>query len=135
MIDAGISDVLNYASYICYAISVVFLILAIILFYKLEIKNVIYELSGKAKVASTQKMNESYAVTGSLRNSSGLTGSFDKSGVLSGEVPTSTRTSGKIRPEVGNGKKTGQTGKTRMGSAFTITKDVMIVHTDERIII
>lgn len=134
MIDAGISDVLNYASYICYAISGVFLILAIILFFKLEIKKVIYELSGKAKVASTQKMNESYAVTGSLRTSTGLTSSFDKSEALSGEVPVATRTSGKIRPEAGSGKKTGQTGKTKTGSAFRITKDVMIVHTNERII-
>lgn len=131
-------DILRYASYICYAVAAILFITAIITFFTMKIKDVIYELSGKAKIASTQRMNDSYAVTGSLRISSTLTGSFETSGQISDNIskPTTSglKTSGKIKQESGNIRKVNQTGKMKNGSAFKITKDIVVVHTNERIV-
>ena len=64
------AEILRNASYICYAVSGIFFVIAVVLFFTMRIKEVLYELSGKAKVATTQRMNDSYLTTGSLRTSS-----------------------------------------------------------------
>ncbi|MGM9617013.1 hypothetical protein [Butyricicoccus sp.] len=150
--------VLRYCAYTCFALAVIFLILTITLFFRMRIRNIIYELSGKAKTESTQKMKEGYAVTGTLRNS--------------GEVgiPTENHTKdndqsqGLINTDQLNGKKRSTSQKLRkqpnqpapsgadetsvlrnpnmgaspqsaagMGGNFVIKKDVMLIHTEERI--
>ena len=126
------AEILLYASYICYAVAAVLLILAIVMFFKMKIKNVIYELSGKAKVASTQRMTDSYAVTGSLRTSTSLSDSLEKSGAISDSL--SKASTGSLKSSSGNIRKAGQGGKAKSGNTFKITKDVMIVHTNERIL-
>ena len=125
------AEILRSASYICYAISGIFFVLAVVLFFTMRIKEVLYELSGKAKVATTQRMNDSFLTTGSLRTSANLTGSL--SGNISKPTSANLNTTGKTKPDSGNIRKTGNTGKMKGSNAFRITKDIVIVHTNERI--
>lgn len=151
-------EIFNYLSLICLAFSLVFIVVSVILFFKFKIRDAIYELSGKARVASTQKMQSGYSVTGSLR-SSGLTGSgalssseTSKSDDLNGSLmmtdrlksktqktsPANTRQEQKSRRSgaINAPKGAGQTAKSKNSAygGFKLTKDIIVVHTDERIV-
>lgn len=145
--------VLKGISYTCYALSVLSLVTAVVLFFKLKIRETYYELSGKAQKDIMKRMTETYAATGSLRaNTSEPTSaemarerSINESLMMTGPMKQSGQKIRKVEkaPRVGgeNGKKrsgklhTGLTGATRGAGAknFRITKDVIVIHTEERI--
>ena len=61
------AEVLRDASYISFGLAALFFILTILLFFRYKIRSLIYELSGKARQASTEKMKADYAFSGTLR--------------------------------------------------------------------
>ena len=149
-------EILLFGSYACFAFALIFLIVSVILFFKFKIRDAVYELSGKARTASTQKMQSGYSQTGSLR-SSGLTGSGalassepSESDDLNGSLimtdrlknrtqktnATNTRQEQKSKRSgsIGAQRSSGQSTKAKSNSgSFKLTKDILVIHTDERI--
>lgn len=141
--------VLRGISYTCYALSAISLVTAVVLFFKLKIRETYYELSGKAKKESMRKMSDAYALTGSLRASAqeadrsatakekDINNSLMMTGPMkaTGESVRRVEAPGKGAAE--GGKK--RSGKLRSGligggqKKFRITKDVIVIHTEERI--
>lgn len=147
------ADILQFCSYTCLVLAGLMLIISVILFFKFKIRDTIYELSGKARVSSTQKMQSSYTVTGSLRSGSitgsgalnssetgsrsdDLSSSLIMTDTLMGKtqktIPSGGKQSSRKRSETGNIKKSSQLGSSKQ-SYYQLTKDVIVIHTDERI--
>ena len=150
-------EVLLFASYTCLAFTLIFLIMSVILFFKFKIRDAVYELSGKAKNVSTQKMQSGYSTTGSLRSSgltnsgaiasSGPSTSDDLNGSLimtdrlksaaqkSAAPNTRQEQKGKRSGTISTQKNSGQTAKAKNNAyvSFKLTKDILVIHTDERI--
>ncbi|MCH5198318.1 MAG: hypothetical protein J1E34_05370 [Oscillospiraceae bacterium] len=148
-------EFLRYGSYACLIIAVILLILAIVFFFRYRIKDVIYELSGKAKTDLTSKMSTEYQNTGSLRSSDPRTsGSLARSEEINQSLIMTDRLSGKSKAQnkAASGKpnetmaiKNAGTGQLRKvskkaeaagvgnSSGFRIIKDVMVIHTTETV--
>ncbi len=146
MSNADVIGYLKYGSIACYIFAGLFLILAIALFFLFKIPDVINEISGKAKNLSTEKMVSGYKETGSLRT--------DVIGTAS-KAPPDDKKNGRAGPKKNGKPKTEQTKPARQttalktegpsirkvtaeqnktaGRGFIVTKDVIVLHTDERI--
>lgn len=150
-------EILHFGSYACLAFAIILIAVSVILFFKFKIRDAIYELSGKARIASTQRMQSGYSVTGSLRSSS-FTGSgslpsseTSKSDDLNGSLMMTDRLKSKTQktnpPNTRQDSKSKRSGainvqkgssqparsKNLGHSGFKLTKDIIVVHTDERI--
>ncbi|MBQ6019669.1 MAG: hypothetical protein IJL26_05745 [Clostridia bacterium] len=124
----------RFGSYVAAAVAGILLILAVVLFFKMKILDVIRELSGKSRADLTAKMTSSYGVTGSLRRSAS---SAAAESANSPETRAETKT-GQIGKtgQISHARKVNKTPKPKTGqpgARFEITKDVAVIHTSERI--
>lgn len=146
-----IVEIFQFGSYASLALSVILIIVSVILFFKFKIRDAIYELSGKARVTSTKKMQSSYCVTGSLRSGSvtgsgslnssetsksdDLNRSLMMTDTLRGKTQSGGRQDLKKHGNTANVKKSSQlTGSKKLEHGiYKLTKDVVVIHTEERI--
>lgn len=131
--NATTIELLRYSGYVFAVFAVLLFILAVFLFFKLKIRVVFYELSGKGRSKMTEKMAESYAVTGTLRSTeihTGQTGKTDGTGELSNGRTTGGTQTGQISHarKVSKNK-----SKSSSLAGFSIEKELIVVHTNERI--
>ena len=132
------SETIEYIAYACFALAGIFLALSIYLFFFLKIKQTIYELSGKAKTDTTRSMVEGYAQTGSLRHS-GLTDTLATSAEI--DISNSLMFTDGLSGGRKTSQKISQSQRTASGGASSkpasgglkLVKDVIVIHTDERI--
>lgn len=141
MFGMEMAETLKNASYISLGLSVLFLLLTVLLFFRYKIRNVIRELSGKERLESTRKMKEGYAFSGTLRQttvSSGEIYEHQIQGLLNTDqlvssppVPSSgTAETGVMRQKTKTSS--GRIGK--KAKTFTVTKNMIEIHTDESIL-
>lgn len=134
--DASTIELLRYGGYVFAVFAGLLFILAVFLFFKLKIRSVFYELSGKGRSKMTEKMAESYAVTGTLRSSdvsTGQTGQTGKTGGT-GELGSSRTTGGTQTGQISHVRKVSKNkSKSANLAGFTIEKELIVVHTNERI--
>ena len=153
-------EILNTLSSVSLALTVIFLFLSVVTFFYFHIIDIYLDLSGKAKREAIKKKQDDYSVTGTLRQSdrnsgsssgplsgslsgsisSGLskgTGGFKKADNSSGMFMTEHLSSrelavsqtGAAKPYENKGQ-----GTTYPGSqAFVISKEIIVIHTNERI--
>lgn len=149
MDNQGVLNLLDNVFIICSALSVTFVIVSVILLFALRIRDVFYELSGKARAEATKKMQENYAVTGSLRQGDGPAATSETSGKLASNSSGLYLTSGlSVSAEKGGTDGTTvldrkQTGLKRdesrkespggQNNLFNVNKEVILVHTEEKI--
>lgn len=122
---------LNTLFNISLALTIIFTALTIALFFHFKVIDVLNELSGKARTEATKKMQENYAVTGSLRQS-------DRPGPVSGDVQKKKQTG-----SINNADSKGLMLTEHLAASspdqsikavnFKITKEQLIIHTQEHI--
>ena len=144
-------SILNNAYVICLVLAISFLVLSVVLFFILHIRDVANELSGKARKAATRKMEENYSVTGSLRQTESspeikglseklsytsgglfLTGNLKKQTDNKDSTDNFTTTLNKKPPSTKLKDNSSEKSKSS-NNVFKITKDVVIIHTQEKI--
>ena len=136
------AEVLRDASYISFGLAALFFILTILLFFRYKIRSLIYELSGKARQASTEKMKADYAFSGTLRQTavpSGevrqkqMQGLFNTYQLVTAqpEADAASAETGVMRPKAKPGS-SGRIGR-KPKQTFSITKSMIEIHTDESI--
>lgn len=137
--DASTIELLRYGGYVFAVFAGLLFILAVFLFFKLKIRSVFYELSGKGRSKMTEKMAESYAVTGTLRSSdvstgqTGQTGQTGKTGGT-GDLGSSRTTGGTQTGQINHVRKVSRNkSKSANLAGFSIEKELIVVHTNERI--
>lgn len=141
--------VLRGISYTCYVLSVISLVTAVVLFFKLNVREAYYEFSGKARKDSMKKMSDAYALTGTLRPNAqeaaqqatprekDLNDSLMMTGPMKAPGENIRRVEAPGKGAAEGGRKRG--GKTRSGligggqKKFRVTKEVIVIHTEERI--
>lgn len=124
-------ETLRISGYTCFILAAIMLVISVVLFFRFRIKDVIYELSGKARTDLTSKMISGYNVTGTLRRQDSPTsGSIKSNSPASGQISkiTAPTTSGIKARKVS--KKSGN-ASSQLG--FNIIKEIALVHTNERI--
>lgn len=132
-------ELLRYSGYAFAVFAVLLFILAVVLFFKFRIREVFYELSGKGKIKMTEKMTASYEMTGTLRKTDTHTGATEKTGKTggTGELSGSLHTGSIQRTgQISHARKVSKSGKTRsagLAPGFVIEKELVVVHTNERI--
>ena len=140
MASIDIIQFLQVGSYVATAVAGLLLVLAVVLFFTMKIPEVINDLSGKARSSQTAKMISSYEQTGSLRSGaspvSGSTANSD-SKANSGKTKATVKTEQIGRTgQISHARKVSKTPKPKSGPTgfrFEITKDIVVVHTSERI--
>lgn len=138
---AGMAEMLRLGAYVCFALALLFLIATIVLFFRLNIRDVLYELSGRAKSESIQKMKADYAVTGSLSSTSKhLSSEADDQSrglINTGQLPagkSGLKKTKSVQLKPGPDETTALRGRTTgSGISFVVTKDIAVVHTEERL--
>ena len=155
MDNQNIPEFLNNAFIICLVLAITFLVVAIVLYFALHIRDVAYELSGKARADVTKKMQENYAVTGSLRQSDcpGMTaetasGKIERGSgglFLTGRLPEVGERQEKPKQEAQGttalGRRDAPVKKEPPASEklrtrnpnFKVNKELILIHTEERI--
>ena len=93
MANESLLTTLQSAFTVCIVLTIAFFIASIVLFFLFNIREVAYELSGRAKRDETKKMQDNYSFTGSLRKNSDRLGSMSGS-LSSGDL--SQYTSGSL---------------------------------------
>ena len=135
--DASTIELLRYGGYVFAVFSGLLFILAVFFFFKLKIRSVFYELSGKGRSKMTEKMAESYAVTGTLRStdiSTGQTGQTGKTGGTSELGSARNTTGGTQTGQISHARKVSRNkSKSANLAGFSIEKELIVVHTNERI--
>ena len=129
------SQTIAYIAYGFLGLAGIFLALSIYLFFFLKIKQTIYELSGKAKTDITKSMVEGYAQTGSLRRS-GLTDTLATSAEIdinNSLMFTDGLMSSKTSQKISHSGKASSKLSFPTGGGLKMTKDVVVIHTEERI--
>ncbi len=149
-------EFLQSASRICFVVAIAALVLAIALFFLLDIRNVFLIETGRAKVKAIQEMNERNAATGKLREDQIKHKESDKGNTRRHSTAESGADSG-----IGSAYERGdRISAARSGAAgnrsphntvevdstvildsspvknrpgFTVTKRTIVIHTDERI--
>ena len=122
--NASTIELLRYSGYVFAVFAVLLFILAVFLFFKLKIRVVFYELSGKGRSKMTEKMAESYAVTGTLRSTDVSTGQTGQTG----------KTGGTQTGQISHARKVSKNkSKSANLAGFSIEKELIVVHTNERI--
>ena len=150
-------QILQACCYICIALAVIFLGITIALFFVYKIKDLIFEISGKAKAQTTSQMSQSYDQTGSLRETKSDTptaksGKNQKKKGAAKQAPAQKSPVAAPQQQAASAAASDETnrfGDTELISngpairkvssqapsvAFTITKDVLVVNTTERVI-
>lgn len=136
------AEMLKYASYISFGLAALFLVLTILLFFRYKIRSLVYELSGKARQAATEKMKADYAFSGTLRQATVPSGEVrrqqmqglfntDQLTMAQPEADAASAETGVMRPKA----KTASSGRIgrKPKQAFSITKSMIEIHTDESI--
>ncbi len=133
MTDSSTALLLRVFTIVFYAalvLAIVFLVLTVLLFFLLKIRDVRAELSGKTRDRVIQAMGQQQTAPGAPVGS-GLSGSLPTSGMmLTDQLPVSSssrRTTAAMSAAGSQGlRKTGTTG-------FTIQKEILLIHTQESI--
>ena len=143
MNNAQLLELLNNAYIILLVLAVAFFAVAVVLFFLLHILNEIYYLSGRTRKTEMARAEENYALTGSL-----LTGELQKPNGKEKKAEKPRRSAPVVEPphqpepegtaplqEHTTGK-TGahrKSGGLRGEKGFVLRKNIMVIHTEERI--
>lgn len=133
MTDSSTALLLRVFTIVFYAalvLAIVFLILTVLLFFLLKIRDVRAELSGKTRDRVIQTMGQQQTAPGAPVGS-GLSGSLSTGGMmLTDQLPVSSSSHRMTATASAAGsqglRKTGATG-------FTIQKEILLIHTQESI--
>lgn len=137
------ADILRAISNSCLVFAAIFLVLSVILFFRLKIRDTIYDLTGRKRASEMKKMQSTYALTGSLLSSNEISSGCEKEQqqglfntdqmlntadpvVLQASVPASE--TGVMKQETSR-----RVRKKSSAGRMKITKQVILIHTDEKI--
>lgn len=139
------AEILHIGSIGCLTLAAIFMIISVILFVRLQIWSTIYDLTGKKRASELKKMQNTYNVTGSLNGNQAAVpskdlgapseqeqGLFNTAQMPKAAIPTEdTDNSGRM--ETTAMRKTAPKQNNTAAGGMTITKKVVMIHTDEKI--
>lgn len=125
-------SILQTLCWTCFALSALFLIASVALFFVWDIRGVIYWVTGKQKKDSMKQMNDSYVTTGSLRNSTTVKSPAEAA--KEARINEALTITDKIAPVPAATPVAVETQSfSNNANGFKLTKDILVTHTNEKI--